>query len=52
MARHAGARVLVTVGSDEKAARTEALGADAAINYKTTEFAARIRELTDGDGVD
>ena len=52
MARQAGARVLVTVGSDEKAARTEALGADAAINYKTTDFAVRVRELTDGDGVD
>ena len=52
MARHAGARVLVTVGSDEKASRTAALGAAAAINYKTTDFAARVLELTDGAGVD
>ena len=52
MARQAGARVLVTVGSDEKAARTQALGAEAAINYKTTDFAARVLDLTDGDGVD
>ena len=52
MARQAGARVLVTVGSDEKVARTEVLGADAAINYKTTDFAARVLELTDGAGVD
>ena len=52
MARQAGARVLVTVGSEEKVARTEALGADAAINYKTTDFAARVLELTDGAGVD
>ena len=52
MARQAEARVLVTVGSDEKAARTQALGAEAAINYKTTDFAARVLDLTDGDGVD
>ena len=52
MARQAGARVLVTVGSDEKVARTEALGADVAINYKATDFAARVLELTDGAGVD
>ena len=52
MARQAGARVLVTVGSEEKVARTEALGAEAGINYKTTDFAARVLELTDGAGVD
>ena len=51
MARQTGARVLVTVGSEEKVARTEALGAEAAINYKTTDFAERVLELTDG-GVD
>ena len=52
MARQAGARVLVTVGSEEKVARTEALGAEAGINYKTTDFATRVLELTDGAGVD
>ena len=52
MARQAGARVLVTVGSEEKVARTVALGAEAGINYKTTDFAARVLELTDGAGVD
>ena len=52
MARQAGARVLVTVGSEEKVARTEALGAETAINYKTTDFAARTLALTDGAGVD
>ena len=51
MARQTGARVLVTVGSQEKVARTEALGAEAAINYKITDFAKRVLELTDG-GVD
>jgi len=51
MARQTGARVLVTVGSQEKVARTEALGAEAAINYKTADFAERVLELTD-EGVD
>ena len=52
MARQAGTRVLVTAGSEEKVARTMALGAEAGINYKTTDFAARVLELTDGAGVD
>lgn len=52
MARQAGARILVTVGSEEKVARTVALGAAAGINYKTTDFAARVLELTNGAGVD
>ena len=52
MARQAGARVLVTAGSEEKVARTVELGAAAGINYKTTDFAARVLELTDGAGVD
>lgn len=35
-AKHAGARVVVTSGSDEKLERAKALGADAGINYKTS----------------
>jgi NADPH:quinone reductase-like Zn-dependent oxidoreductase len=35
-AKHAGARTIVTSGSDEKLARAKALGADVAINYKTS----------------
>lgn len=35
-AKHAGARAIVTSGSDEKLARAKALGADEAINYKTS----------------
>jgi zinc-binding alcohol dehydrogenase/oxidoreductase len=34
-AKHAGARAIVTSGSDEKLERAEALGADAALNYNT-----------------
>jgi putative PIG3 family NAD(P)H quinone oxidoreductase len=52
MARHVGARVLVTAGSAEKIARTLELGAEAGINYKEEDFAARIQALTDHAGVD
>jgi zinc-binding alcohol dehydrogenase/oxidoreductase len=36
-AKKLGAKVIVTSSSDEKLARAKALGADVAINYKTTE---------------
>ncbi len=47
-----GARVYATAGTDEKCAACERLGATAAINYRTDDFAARIAQLTDGQGVD
>jgi NADPH:quinone reductase-like Zn-dependent oxidoreductase len=52
LAKIAGARVITTVGSQEKAARTRELGADVAINYKQQDFAAEVQKLTDGKGVD
>jgi NADPH2:quinone reductase len=52
LAKAAGARVIVTVGSDEKAAACVALGADHAINYKAHDFAAEVKRLTDGSGAD
>lgn len=52
LAKRAGARVLTTVGSEEKAVRTRELGADVAINYKTQDFAAEVQKLTDGKGVE
>ena len=51
LAKALGARVIATAGSDEKCAACLALGADHAINYKTQDFAAVARELTDGQGV-
>ncbi len=51
LAKTAGARVLTTVGSQEKAEGTRALGADIAINYKTQDFATEVQKLTDGNGV-
>jgi NADPH:quinone reductase-like Zn-dependent oxidoreductase len=52
-ARLAGARVVITSGSDEKLQRALALGASDGINYRTTpEWGERVRERTGGRGVD
>jgi NADPH2:quinone reductase len=51
MAKAMGAKVYVTVGSDNKAAACLALGADHAINYKTSDFAEEVKKLTAGRGV-
>ncbi len=52
IARALGHKVFVTVGSDERAAAVEALGASKAINYKTQDFVEEVKKLTDGKGVD
>ncbi len=52
MARALGHRVFATAGSDDKARACESLGAERGINYKTEDFAAEIKRLTDGRGVD
>lgn len=52
MAKAAGAKVIVTVGNEEKVRACIALGADHAINYKSADFAAEVKRLTDGKGVD
>ena len=52
LARARGATVIVTAGPDEKCAACLALGAHHAINYKTQDFVAEARRLTDGRGVD
>jgi NADPH:quinone reductase len=51
MAKALGARVIATVGSDDKCAACVALGADHAINYKTQDFVAAVAEFTGGQGV-
>ncbi|QTE36652.1 NAD(P)H-quinone oxidoreductase [Mucilaginibacter gossypii] len=51
MAKALGSTVYVTAGSDEKCSFCEQLGADKAINYKTTDFKDAINSLTDGTGV-
>lgn len=52
LARAAGARVLVTAGSDAKLALCSELGAEVAINYRREAFQERVREATGGRGVD
>mgnify|MGYP005990661069 CR=1 FL=1 len=53
LATRAGADVVVTVGTEEKAAACRELGADLAIDYKAVDsFADAIREARDGKGVD
>ena len=47
-----GATVIVTAGSDEKCQNCLDLGADYAINYKTHDFVAEARRLTNDKGVD
>jgi putative PIG3 family NAD(P)H quinone oxidoreductase len=52
LAKLAGAKLIVTAGSDEKCARCRALGADVAVNYRTGKFLDAVRAATDGAGVD
>jgi NADPH:quinone reductase len=51
LAREFGARVFATAGSDEKCAACLKFGAEAAINYRTQDFAAEVKTLTGGRGV-
>lgn len=51
-ARHKGATVLGTAGSEEKAALARDHGCDHPILYRDTDFVAAVREITGGRGVD
>lgn len=51
MAKALGATVIATAGSDDKCAACLKLGADHVINYKTHDFAAEVKRITDGKGV-
>ena len=50
LAKAFGAKVIVTVGSKEKADACLKLGADRAINYKTEDFVAEVKAATSGAG--
>lgn len=52
MAVAQGVQVFVTAGNDRKCKTCETLGATKAINYRTQDFVAEIKKLTDGRGVD
>jgi putative PIG3 family NAD(P)H quinone oxidoreductase len=52
LAARAGARVFATAGSAPKLGVCRELGADVAINYRDDDFVQRIKDETDGHGVD
>jgi NADPH:quinone reductase-like Zn-dependent oxidoreductase len=52
MAKLAGARVITTVGSDDKIPKAVLLGAQAVINHTSEKVAERVKLLTEGRGVD
>jgi NADPH:quinone reductase len=51
MARKLGARVIGTAGSAEKAQLARKAGANEVIEYRTADFEAEVKRLTDGKGV-
>jgi NADPH2:quinone reductase len=52
LAKNAGAAVIATVGSKEKADFVQSLGADKVILYRETSFLAEVKKFGDGKGVD
>ncbi len=52
IAKVLGARVITTVGSDEKAEKTRALGADEVIVHTRQQISAEVRRITNKRGVD
>lgn len=52
LAKHFGAQVIATAGSEAKLQLVQDLGADVAINYRTDDFVAMTLEATSGRGVD
>lgn len=52
LAHALGATVITTAGNPEKCAYCTRMGADVAVNYREEDWEARVRELTQPDGVD
>jgi len=52
LARHLGVEIFATAGTDEKCHLASKQGAHHTINYATEDFEERVRELTQGYGVD
>ena len=52
LAKARGARVIVTVGSQDKVEACLKLGADVAINYNTQDFVAETKKATGGKGAE
>lgn len=52
LAKHAGATVIASAGSEEKLALCRDLGADHTVNYRETDYCKLALEITEGKGVD
>jgi len=52
LAKAFGARVIATAGSAEKCEACTKLGADRAVNYRSEDFVAAVKEATGGKGAD
>ncbi|MBB5073000.1 NADPH:quinone reductase-like Zn-dependent oxidoreductase [Bartonella callosciuri] len=52
LSKQKGCTVITTVGSDEKVAKAQSLGADHVINYRKERFEGVVRKLTKKQGVD
>ena len=52
LAKQHGARVFCTAGSEAKRERCRELGAEVAIDYRSEDFVAVVRDRTDGNGAD
>jgi NADPH:quinone reductase-like Zn-dependent oxidoreductase len=52
IAKHAGARVIATAGSDEKRALARELGADATVDHSKEAWDKDVKKLTEGRGCD
>jgi len=52
LAKMKGANVITTVGTEEKGEIVRRLGADDVVYYREEDFVQRVRDLTDGCGVD
>ena len=52
LGKHLGARVIATGSDDARLAVVRASGADEVVNYRTGDFVAAVKGLTDGKGCD
>ena len=52
IAKHIGAKVITTAGSDAKAKLAQKLGANHVINYKKKDFVQEVKAITQNQGVD
>jgi NADPH:quinone reductase-like Zn-dependent oxidoreductase len=52
IAKNIGAKIITTVNSEDKKKYAKNIGADYVINYKEENVAAKVKEITEGKGVD